>query len=582
MSTRVAMHRAGSSMFSAIDKVRFSIAPQLLAKIPRPRPLRICAVPGRNLFPARCLSTSSAVPNNYQWSPQAPPTPSPDSRGVQANQASDQWSHPGQRPPSAGQWNPPPPNQWNQPPPIPNQWNQPPPNPNQWGPPRNANPPQDPRQWNHPNQNPSQWSNQAPVAGQRDFQNDGPSQRGSQNRHQNPNQWVTPSQRAPVDNRASPDNKNPSAPPPGPVDLAALGREGKVNEAVKLLEQGVTADAATFRALIRCCSNSKLLDDLKKIKEFFVRSPFRADVETNNFFLERFSFLGTMTDARQLFERMPQRDMNSWHLMIGGYASNGLGDDGLQMFEQMRKAGIQPDARTFVLVLSACANADAIEEGFIHFDSMHKEYGIEPNTEHYVGLIELLGCAGQLNEAVEFAERLPFAPTAEIWESLMKLARMQGDVDLEDRMEELLVLTDPSKAVPSKIPTPPPKKRYDYHMLEGKNKVLEYRLPPPKVESKPVKEQVYVPDTRYVLHDIDQEAKEQALLYHSERLAIAYGLISTPARTPLRIIKNLRICGDCHNAIKIMSRIVGRELIVRDNKRFHHFKDGKCSCGDYW
>ncbi|RLM93649.1 hypothetical protein C2845_PM08G09600 [Panicum miliaceum] len=86
--------------------------------------------------------------------------------------------------------------------------------------------------------------------------------------------------------------------------------------------------------------------------------------------------------------------------------------------------------------------------------------------------------------------------------------------------------------------------------------------------------------TRYVLRDIDQEAKEQALLYHSERLAVAYGLISTPARTPLRSIKNLRMCGDCHTAIKIMSRIVGRELIVRDNKRFHHFKDGKCSCGD--
>ena len=97
-----------------------------------------------------------------------------------------------------------------------------------------------------------------------------------------------------------------------------------------------------------------------------------------------------------------------------------------------------------------------------------------------------------------------------------------------------------------------------------------------------MREAGYVPDTRYVLHDIDQEAKEQALMYHSERLAIAYGLISTPARTTLRIIKNLRICGDCHNAIKIMSRIVGRELIVRDNKRFHHFKDGKCSCGDYW
>nr|CAD1841391.1 unnamed protein product [Ananas comosus var. bracteatus] len=84
----------------------------------------------------------------------------------------------------------------------------------------------------------------------------------------------------------------------------------------------------------------------------------------------------------------------------------------------------------------------------------------------------------------------------------------------------------------------------------------------------------YVPDTKYVLHDIDEEAKEKALMYHSERLAIAYGLISTPPGTTLRIMKNLRICGDCHNAVKFISKAVEREIIVRDNKRFHHFRDG--------
>ncbi|KQK13012.1 pentatricopeptide repeat-containing protein At4g14050, mitochondrial [Brachypodium distachyon] len=92
----------------------------------------------------------------------------------------------------------------------------------------------------------------------------------------------------------------------------------------------------------------------------------------------------------------------------------------------------------------------------------------------------------------------------------------------------------------------------------------------------------YVPDTRFVLHDIDEDAKVQALMYHSERLAIAFGLVSTPPGTPLRVMKNLRICGDCHNAVKLMAKVTGREIIVRDNKRFHHFKDGSCSCGDYW
>ncbi|CAH8254806.1 unnamed protein product [Arabidopsis lyrata] len=100
--------------------------------------------------------------------------------------------------------------------------------------------------------------------------------------------------------------------------------------------------------------------------------------------------------------------------------------------------------------------------------------------------------------------------------------------------------------------------------------------------AKEVRDAGYVPETKYVLHDIDEEAKEKALMHHSERLAIAFGLINTPPGTTIRVMKNLRICGDCHNFIKILSSIEDREIIVRDNKRFHHFRYGSCSCGDYW
>ncbi|XP_020105339.1 pentatricopeptide repeat-containing protein At2g15690-like [Ananas comosus] len=402
----------------------------------------------------------------------------------------------------------------------------------------------------------------------------------------NPSQWH---QRPPFNPRAPADQSPPGpapspapvGPPPGPAELAALCGQGKVKEAVELLSQGARPDPPTFFALAAACSDPKLLDELKKIHDYFLRSPFRADLQINNKMLEMYAKCGSMTDARRTFDHMPDRNMDSWLLMIDGYALNNQGDEGLQLFEQMKNVGIHPNSHTFLLVLASCASAEAIEDGFIHFNSMYKDYGIAPGLEHYIAMIEVLGKSGHLIEAVEFIEKLPFDPPAAVWETLMNLARAQGDVDLEDRAQELLVSVDPSKAVASKLATPPPKRRLGINMLDGRNKLGEYRLPP-KIEKKVVKEQGYVPDTRYVLHDIDQEAKEQALLYHSERLAIAYGLISTPARTPLRIIKNLRICGDCHNAIKIMSRIVGRELIVRDNKRFHHFKDGKCSCGDYW
>ncbi|KAK9726051.1 hypothetical protein RND81_05G186900 [Saponaria officinalis] len=371
------------------------------------------------------------------------------------------------------------------------------------------------------------------------------------------------------------------------VNLMSMAMQGKVKEVIELMEKGAKVENGdVFYVLFDKCGNVKLLENAKKVHDFYLRSTFRGDLRLNNKVVEMYSKCGSMTDARRVFDHMPERNMDSWHLMIRGYASNSLGDEGLQLFEKMKEVGLQPTSETFHAVLSACAGAEAVEEGFIYLEKMRTEYGIEPMMEHYLGLLDVLGAAGHLVEAKDYVEKLPFQPTVVIWEALKNYARIHGDIDLEDHIDELIADLDPSKVAANKILAPPPKKRMAVNMLEGRNRLPEFKNPSLYKDDEKykaaMKEQSYVPDTRYVLHDIDQEAKEQALLYHSERLAIAYGLISTPPRTPLRIIKNLRICGDCHNAIKIMSRIVGRELIVRDNKRFHHFKEGKCSCGDYW
>ncbi|XP_052181336.1 pentatricopeptide repeat-containing protein At2g15690, mitochondrial-like [Diospyros lotus] len=374
------------------------------------------------------------------------------------------------------------------------------------------------------------------------------------------------------------------------VDLMSLCRERKVKEALEAMSRGVRAEYHEFEMLLSSCASRKWLDFGKKAHEFLIRSDYIGNFELNDKLIEMYARCGSVRDARKVFDKMRERNLSSWHLMMNAYSNNGEGENGLLLFEEMKKAGARPNAATFIAVLAACASAEAVEEGLVHFESM-KNYGIEPEIEHYFGVIDVLGRAGHVNEALEFIEKMPIQPTAEIWEALMIFARIHGDIELEDHAEELLAALDPSKAAANKLLAPPAKNQFATNMLEGKNRVGECRSTNPykgdayeKVKglNGQMREAGYVPDTRYVLHDIDQEAKEQALMYHSERLAIAYGLISTPARTPLRIIKNLRICGDCHNAIKIMSKIVGRELIVRDNKRFHHFKDGKCSCRDYW
>ncbi|KAI7987331.1 Pentatricopeptide repeat-containing protein [Camellia lanceoleosa] len=92
----------------------------------------------------------------------------------------------------------------------------------------------------------------------------------------------------------------------------------------------------------------------------------------------------------------------------------------------------------------------------------------------------------------------------------------------------------------------------------------------------------YLPTTSEVLLDIDEEDKEDALNRHSEKLAIAFALLKTPPGTPIRIVKNLRVCADCHSATKFISKIYNREIVVRDRNRFHHFSNAICSCKDFW
>ncbi|KAL3532596.1 hypothetical protein ACH5RR_006117 [Cinchona calisaya] len=390
----------------------------------------------------------------------------------------------------------------------------------------------------------------------------------------------------------TPAPQNLQSPPPTDVDLISLCNEGKIQEAIDCISRGAEANYYVFETLIGSCFGSKSLELGKNVHEVMLKSPFSRNVELNVKLVEMYVKCGNMKSARKVFDRLRERSLGLWHLMINGYAENGEGHNGLILFEKMRKLGVlRPNGEIFLAVLSACASEGAVKEGFLYFEMMESEYGILPGIQHYLGVIDVLGQAGHLVEALEFIEDMPIEPTIEVWKVIGNFARIHGDIELEDHAEELLKELDSSKSIADKIPTPLRKRNYEFNMLEGKNKVSELRSSNPYKEGAnekfkglngQMRDAGYVPDTRYVLHDIDEEAKEQALMYHSERLAIAYGLISTPARTTLRIIKNLRICGDCHNAIKIMSNIVGRELIVRDNKRFHHFRDGKCSCGDYW
>ncbi|GAB4854125.1 hypothetical protein Ancab_022707 [Ancistrocladus abbreviatus] len=391
-------------------------------------------------------------------------------------------------------------------------------------------------------------------------------------------------------------------------ELDSLCKEGKFKEAVEVLglldKQGISVDLNRHLILMKACGDAQALEEAKAVHEHLVRSICPLQISTYNRIIEMYAKCGSMDEAYSVFNKMPERNLTSWDTMIDWLAKNGLGEDAVDMFSQFKKAGLKPDGQMFIGVFAACGVLGDVDEGMLHFDSMSKVYGIVPSMEHYVSIVDMLGSTGYLNEALEFIEKMPMEPSLDVWETLMNLCRIHGNTELGDHCAEIVEQLDPSRLNkeskagllpirPSDIPKQKEKKA-NQNLLELKSKVHEYRAGDrshPESDKiyallrglkEQMKEAGYMPETRFVLHDIDQEGKEEALMAHSERLATAQGLLSSPARSPLRVIKNLRVCVDCHNALKIISKIVGRELVMRDAKRFHHFKDGKCSCNDYW
>eukprot|EP00249_Psilotum_nudum_P016665 c25935_g6_i1 orf=43-2346(+) len=401
--------------------------------------------------------------------------------------------------------------------------------------------------------------------------------------------------------------------------MAVCTRHGYCKDALQLFQgmqlNGVMPDKVTLLTLLETCANLADLAEGKLIHVSIVDRGFESDVSVGNAIIDMYGKCGSLEDARRMFNKMPQRDVISWTAMIAAYAQHGLGKEALELFHQMQLKGIMPDEITFVSILSACSHSGLVDEGWSHFLSMTKNFFIAPTTEHYGCIIDLLGRAGRLVEAEDLINKMPFKPDIVAWKTLLGACRIHGDVDRGKRAAEHIFDLDPEDAAgyvvlsniyaaagqwdnASKIRKAMAdkgvKKEPGYSLIEVNNVVHEFlmndRWHPQTDEiyaelerlSRQMKEAGYVPDTKLVLHDVEERQKEYLLLCHSEKLAIAFGLINTQTGTPLRIVKNLRVCGDCHTATKFISKISGREICVRDTIRYHNFSDGMCSCGDYW
>ncbi|KAH9326423.1 hypothetical protein KI387_006601 [Taxus chinensis] len=401
--------------------------------------------------------------------------------------------------------------------------------------------------------------------------------------------------------------------------IAAYIQNAHAGEAMTLFNQmqqvNLKADIVSVVSVVSACANLAALRQGKTIHGYIIKSGFQLNVVVGNSLIDMYTKCGSIENSRQMFNKMFKTDVVSWNTMISGYGMHGQGEDALMLFSQMQQTDINPDYITFICVLSACSHAGLVEKGWEYFECMSRDYCITPKEQHYACMVDLLGRAGCLDEAEDFIKKMPYGPGASVWGALLGACKIHHNIHLGEHVAKQLFHLEPDKAGyyvllsniyaasgrwddVSKIRTLMKdrgiKKMPGCSLIEVNNKIHTFVVGD---ESHPQSEQIYamlktlaremedagyVPGTNFVLHDVEEEVKENLLYSHSEKLAIAFGLISSSPGMPIRITKNLRVCGDCHNATKFIAKIVKREIIVRDANRFHHFKDGSCSCGDYW
>ncbi|URD94049.1 PPR repeat [Musa troglodytarum] len=377
----------------------------------------------------------------------------------------------------------------------------------------------------------------------------------------------------------------------------------------------IKPDETTLVSVISACARLSALEQGKWVHAYIKKNDFVINVFLGTTLIDMYMKCGTLETAMEVFNGMKHRGTSTWNAVILGLAMNGHVKESFEKFEEMKRCGVPPNEITFVGVLGACRHAGLVDEGRQHFNTMQQVHGILPNIKHYGCMVDLLGRAGLLREAEELLESMPMTPDVAIWGALLGACKKHGAIDVGERVGKKLVELEPHHdgfhVLLANIYAS--KGKWDdvmelrgtmrqrgvmkipgCSMIESDGVIHEFlagdRTHPyiEKIDkmleemARRLKLEGYQPDTTDVAYDIEEEEKEITLYRHSEKLAIAFGLISTLPPAPIRIMKNLRICGDCHDAAKIISRAFQREIILRDRQRFHHFRQGLCSCTDFW
>ncbi|KAK0587082.1 hypothetical protein LWI29_017028 [Acer saccharum] len=216
--------------------------------------------------------------------------------------------------------------------------------------------------------------------------------------------------------------------------ISSYAQNGLIEEAIflfhELLKSDMAIDSFILSSVLRAISLLSRPGIGTQLHSRITKMGLESDASVGSSLVVTYSKCGSIEDCCKAFEQIDKPDFISWTALITSYAQHGKGAEALKAYELMRKEGNRPDSVTFVGVLSACSHNGLVEDGYFHFNSMAKDYGIEPNNRHYACMVDLLGRAGRLKEAEKFIKSMPIEPDALVWGTLLAACKVHGNIEL--------------------------------------------------------------------------------------------------------------------------------------------------------
>ncbi|KAM1748307.1 hypothetical protein FF1_009240 [Malus domestica] len=404
--------------------------------------------------------------------------------------------------------------------------------------------------------------------------------------------------------------------------IGGYSRNGQLDEAISLFhhhqsEGRMVMDEVSSTSLLGLCGTLGIYELGKQIHCHALKCGFLTDLGVGNATISMYTKCWNMEDGVKLFNTMPTHDIVSWNGLLAGYLLHRQGDEALAVWSNMEKTGIKPDQITFILIISAYRHttSNLVDDCRSLFLSMKTVYDIEPTSEHFASFVGVLGYWGLLDEAEETISKMPFEPEFIVWRALLDSCRIQTNTTIGKRVVKRILAMEPkdpsayilvsnlysasgrwhcSEMVREDMRKKGFRKHPSQSWIVHNNKIHPFYA---RDKSHPQAKDIYsgleililecikagyVPDTSFVLHEVEEHQKKDFLYYHSAKLAATYGLLTTKPGKPIRVVKNILLCGDCHAFLKYMSIVTRRAIYVRDASGFHCISSGQCSCKDYW